>query len=99
MEQIDHSLTPANSFRRGDVNGSSAINITDAMLIFFYAFLGDPITCLDVADVNDDGVIDISDPIYILLDLYEGGPPPPPPGSCGVDLTPDALDCAVDLCT
>jgi hypothetical protein len=99
VEQIDHSLTPANSFRRGDVNGNQVINITDAMLIFFYAFLGDPITCLDAADVNDDGAIDISDPIYILLDLYEGGPSPPPPGNCGVDLTPDALDCAVGLCT
>ena len=95
---VDHSLTRANSFRRGDVNASGFINITDAMLIFFYAFLGDPISCLDVADVNDDGAIDISDPIYILVDLYEGGPGPPPPNSCGIDPTPDALDCANDVC-
>jgi hypothetical protein len=96
--QVDHPLTRANSFRRGDVNASGAINITDAMLIFFYAFLGDPIACLDVADVNDDGAIDISDPIYILVDLYEGGPGPPAPNSCGIDPTPDALECANDVC-
>ena len=98
---VDHNLSKVNSFKRGDVNGSGVINITDAMLIFFYAFLGDPITCLDVADVNDDGAIDVSDPVYLLLMIYEGGPVPPLPGSngiCGSDPSPDALNCAVDNC-
>jgi hypothetical protein len=101
---VDHSLTTMPILERGDVNFNNVINITDAMLIFFYAFgqgtASFPVGCLDIADCNDDGVVDISDPIYILIDVYEGGPPPPPPnvGSCGPDPTPDGLICDGQYC-
>ena len=50
--------------------------------------------CADASDVNDDGRISISDAIYLLNDLFKGGPaiPSPFPG-VGVDLTLDNLDC------
>jgi hypothetical protein len=55
------------------------------------------IACLDAADCNDDGTVDISDPIYLLGYLFLGGvaPPAPHPG-WGVDPTADALP-ACDL--
>ena len=51
--------------------------------------------CADEADANDDGRLNISDSITILITLFEGLPhiPPPFPES-GVDPTEDGLpDC------
>lgn len=65
-------------------------------------FLGNSApTCLDAADVNDDGLVDISDAVKILQYLFLGGfePPAPGPGSCGVDPTPDDLaPCVFEGC-
>jgi hypothetical protein len=51
--------------------------------------------CRDAADANDDGKIDISDPIRILRHLFQGGEPPAPPfPGPGPDPTADDLgDC------
>ena len=54
----------------------------------------DPPSCLDAADAEDDGRINLRDPIYILGYLFLGGPAPPPPlGTCGPDRTADDLGC------
>lgn len=51
-------------------------------------------------DANDDGTLNISDPVYLLSYLFVGGGPPPPPfADCGEDPTPDGLDCAGPLAT
>ncbi len=52
--------------------------------------------CLDAADANDDGLLNLSDAIAILAYLFRQGviPPPSPPGPPGYDPTPDDLDCA-----
>ena len=58
-------------------------------------------TCADSADMNDDGLLDISDPIYGLAALFSGGPQPPDPGpvNCGPDPTDDSLGCSMfDSC-
>jgi len=48
----------------------------------------------DAADANDDGELDIADPIAILGHLFLGaGDLPPPSAACGIDRTPDGLDC------
>ena len=53
-----------------------------------------PIECEDAADSNDDGAVDFSDAIYTLTVIFLGGTiPAPGTNSCGVDPTPDALDC------
>jgi len=96
--QVDHSLTRANSFKRGDVNGSGNYNLTDVILILYRVFFGEPISCLDAADANDDGGIDVSDPIFLLETLFNGGPAPPSPSRCGADLSPDPLTCDADIC-
>ncbi len=89
---------------RGDANADSIvsamrphleINISDPIFIVEYLFVGgrEP-PCMKAADANDDGTVDISDAIYLLSFLFLGGPRVKEPFSrCGVDPTPDSLDC------
>jgi hypothetical protein len=44
---------------------------------------------IDAGDVNDDGIVDVSDVIYLINYLYKDGPAPPAPfPDPGVDPTP-----------
>lgn len=84
-------------FRRGDCNDDARTDISDAIRIFGFLFLGvrAPL-CRDACDSNDDGVLDISDPVYVLNYLFLSGPAMPAPGAggtCGGDPTPDPLSC------
>ncbi len=84
-----------NGFVRGDATADGEINLTDAvaMLWCHFAVTGCP-TCADAADVNDDGLNDITDPIYCLNYLFlEGAQPPAPFEACGPDPTADDLVC------
>ena len=80
-------------FVRGDANGDDKLDISDAVTVLGYLFIGRGAPdCSDAADANDDGFIDISDPIAILMSLFlSSGPLPPPSGKRGVDPTPDNL--------
>ncbi len=81
-------------FRRGEVDGNSALDLTDAVAVLGWLFLGEKEPdCLDAADVNDDGAVDLSDPVNSLNYLFLGGeqPPAPGPSQCGKDTTADAL--------
>ncbi|MGH9360679.1 MAG: hypothetical protein ACRD2T_02090, partial [Thermoanaerobaculia bacterium] len=83
-------------FIRGDADLNRRVEITDAILILGGLFLGaGPISCLDAADVNDVGGVDITDPIFLLRFLFLGGEPPPPPYPfAGEELNPrTALGC------
>jgi len=83
------------SFMRGDTNDDGSFDISDAIYILGYVFSGaaEP-PCLDSLDENDDGFVQIADAIYHFNALFLGGPLPEAPwGSCGVDPTPDSLDC------
>ncbi len=87
---------PAETFRRGDVDGNGGLDIADAIQVLSHLFAGgaNP-ACEDAADANDDGGLDIADPIGILAYLFQSASPPPAPGptECGADPTADALDC------
>ena len=63
-------------FRRGDSNIDSRLDISDAVTIIGYLFLGDPerLPCEDAADINDDSRIDLADPIFFLGFLCFGHP-------------------------
>ncbi len=79
-------------FVRGDVDESGRLEVTDAVRIFGYLFLGDPRTlpCEDIADADDSGTVDLSDGVSLLEFLFNDGPPPPLPGA----ICEPALDCA-----
>ncbi len=84
-------------FLRGDSNADAASDVSDAIATLGFLFLGaaEP-GCMDGADVDDSGIVEITDPIFLLAALFLGGPPPPPPGLvCGSDDTPDELGCAI----
>jgi hypothetical protein len=81
-------------FERGDCNRSGgALEISDAILVFSFLFLGeDAPALLDACDSNDDGRLDITDGIFVLAYLFLGGLPPPPPfPAAGTDPTRDCL--------
>jgi len=83
-------------FRRGDANTDGRVDISDAIRIVMYLFLGQTyMLCNDAADTDDSGELDISDPIHLLDDFFRAGTSIPAPGpfACGADPTPERLDC------
>jgi hypothetical protein len=50
------------------------------------------------ADVDDDGKVDITDPIRLLGWLYLGSEPPASPRECGPDPDGTLLDCRESGC-
>ncbi|MEM7167154.1 MAG: putative Ig domain-containing protein, partial [Planctomycetota bacterium] len=82
-------------FERGDCNADAAQDLGDSIFLLNFLFTagGEP-DCLDACDFNDDGELNLIDPISQLFYLFTGGPPPPPPHNvCGLDPTMDPLDC------
>ncbi len=50
--------------------------------------------CLQAADTNDDGSVNLTDAIYLLNFLFTNGPAPATPvAACGPDDTADDLGC------
>ncbi|MBI4604900.1 MAG: SMP-30/gluconolactonase/LRE family protein [Planctomycetes bacterium] len=84
-------------FRRGDVDLSGGIAITDPIVILNALFASEvAIPCLDAADADDSGAVNITDAIYILRFQFLGTAAPPPPlAACGEDPTADELGCQV----
>ena len=83
-------------FSRGDADADGATNIADGIYLLNHLFLGGPPPpCSDSADSDDSGVLDLSDAIATFGFLFLGDTVPPSPGpfDCGVDPTPDTLDC------
>jgi hypothetical protein len=86
----------ARPFIRGDVTGEEIVNLTDAIVILNYLFLGGAAPdCQDAADVDDTGEANITDAIYLLNHLFLGGPSLAPPYPLpGLDTTTDPLQCS-----
>ncbi|HZN59153.1 MAG TPA: hypothetical protein VFD71_13835, partial [Planctomycetota bacterium] len=83
-------------FFRGDVDRNLAVNLTDVIDTLNMLFLGQQMpVCRDAMDTNDDGELDIADPILTLVHLFVGSRELPYPGSRvpGFDPTPDLLEC------
>ena len=76
----------------------ASVDLADGLFVLQYLFLaGDPPPCLDAADANDDGRINLLDSIWIFQFLIGNlGPTLPEPFTdSGVDPTEDSLDCAI----
>jgi hypothetical protein len=91
-------------FHRGDTTGDGALELTDAVRVFGFLFLGDPPpTCRETADADNTGVIELSDGVVILNFLFLGQAAPADPGPttspCGPDPdkpgSPGDLGCEV----
>jgi uncharacterized repeat protein (TIGR01451 family) len=89
------TFTTRREFRRGRVNDDPEENLTDAIFILNFLFVGtaEP-PCRKSADLDDNGTVDLTDAIRLLNYLFIGGPAPDEPhAECGVDTTEDDLAC------
>ena len=88
-------------FRRGDSVPDGVLDLSDAVRVLLVLFAGgEALDCPDAADFDDDGQLQITDPVALLGYLFQGAaaPMPPAPG-CGVDPTEDELGlCDVGGC-
>lgn len=68
-------------FTRGDSNADRDTNLSDAIFLLDFLFVGGggAPRCLDAADVDNSGAIDVSDAIFLLDFLFRAGDPVPPP--------------------
>jgi len=94
---------PFEGFRRGDCDGNSQYEVTDAVLTLLVLFvdLDLEIPCERACDSNDDESLDVSDATYLLSAMFTGGDLPPAPyPDCASDPTIGAppLDCAEPHC-
>jgi hypothetical protein len=93
---------PPTNFSRGDANGDSKINITDAVLIIQIVVGNLParFTCQDVLDANDDGRVNVTDALPVLAYIFQRGPALPAPfRACAADTAvADTLVCTQSNC-
>jgi hypothetical protein len=82
-------------FVRGDASIDGQISLTDVIKILSGLFFSvEPSPCPDLSDVDDSGVVDVTDAVFLLGYLFSKGPAPADPfPKCGPDPTPDGLDC------
>jgi hypothetical protein len=98
--EVDGGPRPV-EFSRGEVDQNRRLELTDAVQVLGFLFLGQigrvP-ECLDAADADDNGRLELTDGIRILGFLFLGNAPPQPPFDppgprCGPDPTVDMLGC------
>ena len=90
---------PPASFRRGELDGVDGLGVTDALNVLHNLVFGvkTRFDCEDILDVDDDGVINLTDAIVILRYQFQGGPSPVEPfDACGPDSTLDQLSECLD---
>jgi len=89
---------PTEVFRRGDSDGTGSMDLTDAVRILGFLFLGQgTLDCLEAADSDDNGAIELTDAVRILNYLFQGAAPPPAPGPPPAPCGPDPAGSVKDL--
>ena len=63
----------ASPILRGDANGDTQRNLSDAIGILSYLFQAGSLECVDAADVDDNGAVQITDAVVLLQTLFGGG--------------------------
>lgn len=89
-------VSDAPKFQRGDCNDDGDTDLSDAVCILGWLFLGaEAPGCIAATNTNGDAKPDISDATYLLGHLFLGGPSPAPPfPGCGPGtLPPDEGSC------
>ena len=90
----------ASVFHRGDPNSDGRLDISDAVFVLDFLFLGGRVPgCVESADANNDARVNITDAVLLLGFLFQGAGGPAPPGGpnvpCGSD--PDPIGGPGDL--
>ncbi len=89
-------VDPNTEFLRGDCTSDGVVDLTDAVANILMQYTGSYCSpCRDACDVDDNGSLEITDPIMLLSYIFAGGAPPAPPGplECGPDPSVDHLTC------
>jgi Dockerin type I domain len=62
----------------GDANGDGQVNVSDAVWVINYVFVGGegPMPVLACGDANGDGMVNVSDAVWIINYVFVGGDPP-----------------------
>lgn len=82
----------AQTFVRGDVDGSLVVDAQDATALLLFLEVGTPLVVPEAGDVNDNGAVEISD-LSFLASVLEGSVFPPAPYPFpGRDSTPNLFD-------
>ena len=60
-------------YRSGDVDGNGALTIIDAIAVVAILFADEapPVSCLDAADFNEDGAVEVTDAVLLLRRVFE----------------------------
>ena len=88
------ALLPADNIGEGFDNIAEVLAVSPLLMERYLFAAGPAPSCLDAADANDDGTLDIADAIAILGHLFgNAGPLPQPFAECGADETEDELGC------
>lgn len=87
---FDEGPPPGKTFHRGDSDDNGQLQLTDAVRILGFLFLGQTApTCMEAADADNNGQLQLTDAVRILGFLFLGqaspAPPGPPPAACGQD--------------
>ena len=79
-------------FVRGDCNRDQRVNVSDVSGLLDALFRDSHgLGCADACDTNDDESLDVTDAIFLLNFLFQGGPQLPPPfPAAGADPFPAA---------
>jgi len=65
------------AFIPGDANGDGGVNVSDAVWIVNYVFVGgDPPQPLESADSNCDSMVNVSDAVFLINYVFVGGEAP-----------------------
>ncbi|MEM7233740.1 MAG: hypothetical protein AAF517_16310, partial [Planctomycetota bacterium] len=81
-------------FIRGDVNGNRIVELADPILTLLALFRGREVECEDAVDADDNGVLNVSDAVYVLNFLFLGASTPVAPfPRLGIDTSLDDLTC------
>ena len=81
------------SYVIGDANATGQVDISDALTVFSFLFLGTGLNCREGADANLDNRMDIADGIVILRALFMDRRDGWLIGQCHSQITVDLLDC------
>lgn len=91
----DPSVPETPGLMRGDVNLDASCNLTDAILMLDYLYLGNfDAPCADSCDVDDSGSVNLADAVNLLSGLFGGGFPLD--DTCQLDSTEDNLAECLD---